>query len=264
MARALPGSTIKLKRVKRTKGTRTTPNWLSAAEEVRPLMANIFDPAVDEAASPVFAPDAAAGAGADALIRALLAQGKAAVQTAKLPGRVMAGEVDPLSDEGIGGAFDMAGMAMTGGIGGAPVRAGETAIGSGPILAYHGSPHDFDAIRPSTRGPLGPAVYASPAENVAGRYKGADGHMYEVEVPGEVGFKGISGMVDGPEIATFDARLVNILRKYGIAGAAVLPAAAEIAAQPDALTTFTPSAEPVRQPAPVSDRSHAPMLGIRG
>src|SRR6201996_9301420 len=34
----------------------------------------------------------------------------------------------------------------TGAIAGLPLRAGEMALGAGPIRAYHGSPHDFDAF----------------------------------------------------------------------------------------------------------------------
>lgn len=34
----------------------------------------------------------------------------------------------------------------TGAIAGVPVRAGEAVLGAGPIRAYHGSPHDFDAF----------------------------------------------------------------------------------------------------------------------
>jgi hypothetical protein len=42
-------------------------------------------------------------------------------------------------------AVETALMTMgTGAIAGAPVRAGETALGAGPIRAYHSSPHDFD------------------------------------------------------------------------------------------------------------------------
>lgn len=35
-------------------------------------------------------------------------------------------------------------LAMTGGLGGVPMEAGEAALGAGPIRAYHGSPYDFD------------------------------------------------------------------------------------------------------------------------
>lgn len=66
------------------------------------------------------------------------------LDAAKLPGDVLAGRVDPMSDQGIGRAFDMAGLAMTGGVGGAAREAGEAVLGSGPIRAFHGSPHSFD------------------------------------------------------------------------------------------------------------------------
>lgn len=50
---------------------------------------------------------------------------------AKLANQVRAGEVDPLSDEGIQRALNAAMVAQTGGLGGAPARAGETVLGSG-------------------------------------------------------------------------------------------------------------------------------------
>lgn len=66
------------------------------------------------------------------------------LDAARLPGDVYAGRIDPMSDEGIERANDLAGLAMTGGVGGAAKRAGEAVLGSGPIRAYHGSPHSFD------------------------------------------------------------------------------------------------------------------------
>jgi hypothetical protein len=124
-----------------------------------------------------FASDAAAGAGSDALLRLLATLGGGAVETAKLPGKVWQGQVDPLSDEGIGGAFDLAGMAMTGGVGGVATRAGETALGSGPIRAYHGSPHDFDRFDFSKIGTgegaqaYGHGLYFAENEGVAADYR---------------------------------------------------------------------------------------------
>lgn len=61
-----------------------------------------------------------------------------------LPKQYMTGEksmyvMDPetgeprISDEAIGNAFDIAGMGMTGGFGGAAAKAGETVLGSGPV-----------------------------------------------------------------------------------------------------------------------------------
>ena len=59
----------------------------------------------------------------------------------KLANQVMEGEVDPMSDEGIQRALGAAMVAQTGGLGGAPEGA---VLGSGPIRAYHGSPHQFE------------------------------------------------------------------------------------------------------------------------
>jgi hypothetical protein len=64
----------------------------------------------------------------------------AAVNTAKgvsdavsLPHEVMTGEVDPMSDEGIQRATDLALTTMGGGAGGAEAGEGETILGSGPV-----------------------------------------------------------------------------------------------------------------------------------
>jgi hypothetical protein len=60
-----------------------------------------------------------------------------------LPGDVYAGRQPmglPSETEDLSRVADLAGLAMTGGIAGAP----KGAVGSGPIRAYHGSPHDFD------------------------------------------------------------------------------------------------------------------------
>ncbi|BAQ43968.1 hypothetical protein [Methylobacterium aquaticum] len=79
----------------------------------------------------------AIGAAAGGMAQGLL-------DAAKLPGDVYAGRVDPMSDEGIQRAGDLAGFAMTGGIAAPAKASGEAVLGSGPIRAYHGSPHDFD------------------------------------------------------------------------------------------------------------------------
>lgn len=51
----------------------------------------------------------------------------------KLANQVMAGEVDPVSDEGIQRALGAAMAAQTGGLGGVSARAGETVLGAGPV-----------------------------------------------------------------------------------------------------------------------------------
>lgn len=65
---------------------------------------------------------------------------RSAVGAAALPGDVYAGRVDPLSDEAIGRAADLAGTVT---LGAAAMPAQRNAVGMG-IRAYHGSPHDFD------------------------------------------------------------------------------------------------------------------------
>jgi hypothetical protein len=88
------------------------------------------------------------------------------------PRKVYEGTADPY-DPGM--ALGLAGMAMTGGIGGAPAGA----IGSGPIRAYHGSPHDFDKFSLDKIGTgegaqaYGHGLYFAENEGVAKSYRDA-------------------------------------------------------------------------------------------
>ena len=96
---------------------------------------------------------------------------------ATLPHDVMTGQTDPMSDEGFARAQGLAGLAMTGGLGGVPVEAGEAVLGSGPIRAYHGSPHDFDRFDISKIGTgegaqaYGHGLYFADKEGVAKSYR---------------------------------------------------------------------------------------------
>lgn len=89
------------------------------------------------------------------------------------------GQIDPQSEEAAGGALGAAGYAMTGGLGGVPIKAGETALGSGPIRAYHGSPHDFDRFSMNAIGTgegnqaFGHGLYFAGDEAVARSYRDA-------------------------------------------------------------------------------------------
>ncbi len=50
-----------------------------------------------------------------------------------------------------------------------------------PDSLYHGSPNtDLQSLSESTRGPLGPGVYTSPAEGIAKSYAGERGKIYEL------------------------------------------------------------------------------------
>jgi hypothetical protein len=90
-----------------------------------------------------------------------------------LPRDVYDGKVDLQSDEGQQRLMDMTGLAMTGGVGGAPAGA----LGSGPIRAYHGSPHKFDRFDLSKIGTgegeqmYGHGLYFAENENVAKMYR---------------------------------------------------------------------------------------------
>ena len=67
----------------------------------------------------------------------------------------------------------------TGAIAGVPVRAGEQVLGAGPIRAYHGSPHDFDAFSLDKIGTgegaqaYGHGLYFAENEGVAKSYRDA-------------------------------------------------------------------------------------------
>ena len=69
----------------------------------------------------------------------------------------------------------------TGAIAGVPVRAGEAVLGAGPIRAFHGSPHDFDAFDMSKIGTgegaqaYGHGLYFAENEGVAKQYEKALG-----------------------------------------------------------------------------------------
>ena len=67
---------------------------------------------------------------------------QSAVSAASLPGDVYSGRIDPMSQEAINRANDLAGLGITSTIGAPAV-----VIGAGitrPIRAFHGSPHAFD------------------------------------------------------------------------------------------------------------------------
>ena len=74
-------------------------------------------------------------------------------------------------------ATDLGGLMM---LGSAPFPSGGLRSGLSDTL-YHGSPaKGLTELAPSTRGPLGPGTYTTPAPQVAGRYAGEAGTMYEL------------------------------------------------------------------------------------
>lgn len=95
-----------------------------------------------------------------------------------LPGDVWAGRQPmglPSETEDLSRVADLAGLAMTGGIAGGP----RGAMGSGPIRAYHGSPHDFDKFSLDKIGTgegaqaYGHGLYFAENEGVARGYRQA-------------------------------------------------------------------------------------------
>ena len=107
---------------------------------------------------------------------------KSAVGAAALPGDVYAGRVDPMSQQGIERAADLAGFTTLGSFA-APRPAGSLGMGGMPekpgIRAYHGSPHDFDKFDLSKIGTgegaqaYGHGLYFADNEVVAKGYRDA-------------------------------------------------------------------------------------------
>lgn len=69
-------------------------------------------------------------AGAEGWKSNLAEMGRSAHSGFTLPRDAYEGKVDPSTDEGLGRVMDMAGLAMTGGLGGVPAAAGEAVLGS--------------------------------------------------------------------------------------------------------------------------------------
>lgn len=115
---------------------------------------------------------------------------QSAWSAAKLPGDVYAGRVDPLSEEGIGRATDLAGM-VTGGSTFArprPIPATPPPLPAPSIRAYHGSPHDFERFDLSKIGAgegnqaWGHGIYVAENPKVSAEYRPPGGRSYEVNV----------------------------------------------------------------------------------
>jgi hypothetical protein len=122
---------------------------------------------------------------------------KSALEALMLPGQVAGGQLatqpsqagmwsdvdearSQATQRGIGNrAADLAGLLM-GGSYAAPKPKGAITSGFSDPL-YHGSPQaGLAELMPSVRGPLGPGVYTTPVEHVAGRYAGEAGNMYQL------------------------------------------------------------------------------------
>ena len=105
---------------------------------------------------------------------------KSAAGAAALPGDVYAGRVDPMSQQGIERAADLAGFTTLGSFA-ASRPAGSIGMGGMPekpgIRAYHGSPHDFDKFDMSKIGTgegaqaYGHGLYFADNEAVARNYR---------------------------------------------------------------------------------------------
>lgn len=144
----------------------------------------------------------AVGAAAGGMAQGLL-------DAAKLPGDVYAGRIDPMSDEGIRRAGDLAGFAMTGGIGGAAKQAGEAVLGSGPIRAYHGSPHDFDRFSLAHIGTgegnqgFGRGLYFAGDERIAKSYRDDLSKVPVLKFDGDASGLNIASPQNARDLAAF-------------------------------------------------------------
>lgn len=123
--------------------------------------------------------------------------GKGILDAVQLPGQVAGGllatqpsqpgmwsDVDEARQQATQGtmmnrAADLAGLVMGGSYAVPKPRGAITSGFSEPL--YHGSPQSgLTELTPSVRGPLGPGVYATPMEHIAGRYAGSSGNMYQL------------------------------------------------------------------------------------
>lgn len=98
-------------------------------------------------------------------------------------------------------------LPMGGGLAGAEMKAGETALGAGPIRAYHGTPHSFDAFDTSKIGTgegaqaYGHGLYFAENEGIAKSYRDAlapvDGLQNHVLLNGQdfTGNNGLENMI---------------------------------------------------------------------
>lgn len=137
---------------------------------------------------------------------------RAAYEAVTLPGDVYAGRVDPMSDEGIGRAAELAGL-VTLGSAAMPAPRGALTMGAARrgddlppahtgIRAYHGSPHRFDEFDLEESRSGYPSAWFSTHEDTArdfgvdrmpeARHRSSAGratlrpNMYEVEIGGRV------------------------------------------------------------------------------
>ncbi|MEN3234736.1 hypothetical protein PUR29_14135 [Methylobacterium ajmalii] len=144
----------------------------------------------------------AVGAAAGGMAQGLL-------NAAKLPGDVYAGQIDPMSDEGIRRAGDLAGFAMTGGIGGAAKQSGEAVLGSGPIRVYHGSPHDFDRFSLAHIGTgegnqgFGRGLYFAGDERIAKSYRDDLSKVPVLKFDGDASGLNIASPQNARDLAAF-------------------------------------------------------------
>jgi hypothetical protein len=124
--------------------------------------------------------------GANVPIRDPLANAvMSAASLATLPKRAIDASAADLTTMGSGQPMQSIGPAVEtalstmggGGLGGAEMKAGETALGAGPIRAYHGTPHDFDAFDVSKIGTgegaqaYGHGLYFAENEGIARAYR---------------------------------------------------------------------------------------------
>lgn len=106
---------------------------------------------------------------------------------------------------------------------------------TGPLELYHGSrAAGINALKPSERGPFGPAVYMSPAHNVARQYAGENGAMYSAPAPQEAFYGlGRSWITNGSQVNPYQLWRDQVSRLVDAAPPSLREQVAEIGGRMD-------------------------------
>lgn len=106
---------------------------------------------------------------------------------------------------------------------------------TGPLDLYHGTrAANVATLRPSERGPFGPAVYMSPARSTAQQYAGESGSMYSAPVPPDAFYGlGRSWITNGSQVNPYQVWRDQVARLVDAAPPATQAQIAEIGARMD-------------------------------
>jgi hypothetical protein len=106
---------------------------------------------------------------------------------------------------------------------------------TGALDLYHGTrATGIGELRPSERGPFGPAVYMSPARNVAQQYAGESGQMYSAQVPPDAFYGlGRSWISNGSQVNPYQVWRDQVARLVDAAPANLREQIAELGGRMD-------------------------------